>query len=159
MLWHRAAPALLDWPAALTDLYRHLLLPRIARAGHHVQIAALGTRVVATALDGRPVLHAEPASVLRARNVLAGHRRTLDPAQVLAYALLREDLAALLGAELTAPQRTPPPGRTPGPPLDLELVLAAAAAGLSAADVVTAHRTATLTPDRIDLLAALLGPL
>ncbi|WP_432563432.1 hypothetical protein [Kineococcus sp. SYSU DK003] len=138
-----------DWPAAHTDLYRHFLLPGITRAtGHHVDVAPLGTRVLATHLDGEPLRHGEPTSLLPAHHVLAGHRCTLDPAQVLAYALLRDDLAALLGPALAAPTAATP---------DLALVLAAAEAGLSAAEIVRAHRDGTLTPDRIALLTALLG--
>ncbi|ABS03297.1 hypothetical protein [Kineococcus radiotolerans] len=143
-----------DWPAAHADLHRHLLLPAVAATtGHHVEVAALGTRVVATHLDGRALRVGDPTGVLRARQVLTGHRRVLDPAEVLAYALVRDDLAARLGPALTAPD----PAR-PDPGLDLALVLAAARAGLSGAEIADAHRAGTLDPERIALLTALLRP-
>ncbi|MFD0481276.1 hypothetical protein ACFQ46_01615 [Kineococcus sp. GCM10028916] len=139
VLWSGKDQPPFDWPAALADLHRHLLLPDLAReTGHHVEVTALGTRVVATHLDGRPLQRGEPTSVLRAHHVLAGHRRTLEPAHVLAYARLHADLAPHL------------------PGMDLTLVLAAAHAGLSAAEIVQAHRDGTLTLEKVELLAALL---
>ncbi|PRY18062.1 hypothetical protein CLV37_101306 [Kineococcus rhizosphaerae] len=144
-------PALPGAPEAHADLFRHLLLPTTtARTGHRVDVAAVGTRVLATHLDGHPIRLSETTSVLRARTVLAGDRVSLQRTHVLAYAAERDDLAALLGDDLTDPH--------PGTTLDLRLVLAGAAAGLRAADLAAAHRTGTLTADRVDLLAALLAP-
>jgi hypothetical protein len=139
LLWTGPGQPPFDWPAAHADLYRHLLLPRITReTGHHVDLTALGTRVIATHLDGLAIHHGDPRSVLRAHHVLAGRRHTLDPAQVLAYARIHADLAEHL------------------PGMDLTLVLAAAHAGLDAEEILHTHHAGTLTPENIELLTALL---
>ncbi len=131
-----------SWPDVLVTLHRYLLLPHL---GHAVRIAAIGTAVRLTHLDGAPVALADPAARLRAHRALAGHHVDLDPHELLAFALLHAPLGAFLAAH------------PPGGDLDLHLVLAAAGAGLDAADVAAAHAAGTLTPDRLALLAALLG--
>ncbi|WP_337062001.1 hypothetical protein [Kineococcus sp. G2] len=131
-----------DWPAVALTLHRYLLLPRL---GHRVEIAAVGTTVRLTRLDGTDVALSDPAAGLRAHRVLRGHRVELDPHEVLAFAVLHEDLRGFLAAH------------PPGGDLDLRLVLAAAAAGLSAGDVAAAHAAGTLTLDRLAFLAALRG--
>ena len=131
-----------SWPGVLVTLYEHLLLPRLPR---RAAIAAIGATVRLTHLDGAPVPLTDPAARLGACAVLRGHRVDLDPDDVLDFALLHADLRSFLDAH--------PPGGS----LDLHLVLAAAGAGLGAADVASAHAAGTLTPDRIALLAALQG--
>ncbi|WP_432483715.1 hypothetical protein [Kineococcus esterisolvens] len=131
-----------DWPEVLLTLHRYLLLPGV---GHDAEVAAIGTTVLLTRLDGAPVALTDPAARLRARAVLSGHRAELDPHDVLAFALLHAPLRGFLDAH------------PPGGDLDLRLLLAAAGAGLGAADVVAAHAAGTLTRDRIAFLAALQG--
>ncbi|PPK93384.1 hypothetical protein CLV92_11012 [Kineococcus xinjiangensis] len=131
-----------DWPDVLVTLHRHLLLPDLR---HRVEVAALGATVRLTRLDGAPLALADPAARLRAHGVLSGRRVDLDPGEVLAFALLHAELRSFLAAH------------PPGGGLDLRLVLAAADVGLSAADVEAAHAAGTLTPDRIEFLAAFQG--
>ncbi|WP_432492308.1 hypothetical protein [Kineococcus auxinigenes] len=131
-----------DWPEVLVTLHRHLLLPGVR---HDVEIAAIGTTVRLTRLDGAEVPLTDPAARLRARTLLNGHRVDLVPEEVLAFALLHAQLRGFLDAN------------PPGGGLDLRLVLAAAGAGFSAADVAASHAAGTLTPERIAFLAALLG--
>ncbi|NAZ78183.1 hypothetical protein GTQ99_22635 [Kineococcus sp. T13] len=133
-----------DWPEVVVTLHRHLLLPAL---GRRVRIAAVGTTVRLTHLDGEAVPLTDPAARLRARALLSGHRVDLDPHEVLAFAELHADLRGFLAAH------------PPGGDLDLRLVLAAAGAGLGAADVAAAHAAGTLTPDRIAFLAAFRGAL
>ncbi|NIZ91411.1 hypothetical protein [Kineococcus rubinsiae] len=130
------------WPDVVVTLHRHLLLPGL---GHRAEVAAIGATVRLTSLDGAPVALGDPLARLRAATVLRGHHVDLDPAEVLAFALLHADLQEFLAAH------------PPGGDLDLRLVLAAAGVGLGAADVAAAHAAGTLTPDRIALLGALQG--
>ncbi|NAZ88810.1 hypothetical protein, partial [Kineococcus indalonis] len=113
-----------SWPDVLVTLHRYLLLPHL---GHEVRVAAIGTAVRLTHLDGAPVALADPAARLRAHRVLSGHRAELDPHELLAFALLHAALRPFLEAH------------PPGGDLDLRLVLAAAGAGLDADDVAAAH--------------------
>ncbi|WP_432493839.1 hypothetical protein [Kineococcus gypseus] len=131
-----------DWPEVLLTLHRHLVLPAV---GHGAEVAALGTTVRLTRLDGAPVVLTDPASRLRAHRVLSGHRVALDPHEVLALAERHAALRPFLDAH--------PPGTPPG----LRLVLAAAGAGLGAGEIAAAHAAGSLTPEGVALLAALGG--